>query len=323
MKNIKKIKAFSLAELMIVLLIMTIILAATMPVLSKRAKIKASSVGSSSSSNVRACGKTVTSTLPTTTIPAGVIYFYYQMYGGGGGAQGIDTQSASAGGGGGGGASVILIDGVVKAEADGGTGAGYIDLRSYTAYAASPGIAAQGTLFIDPSTSHTISVYAGGGGGAGATTAPDGSYQGFTYFVGGGGGAGGGGAAAGYTGYGQPGSIPIGSTTVPNGTDTSAFSNSSLIAHGGSSTGGITNTNSGGGGAFGGNGGTSINTKSGPYNIYSIPGENGHTATTTPGMGKAGVGSWSADFKTYTATGGQGGSVMFFFMTTASTCPSL
>lgn len=34
-------EAFSLAELMIVLLIMTIILAATMPILSKRAKVKA------------------------------------------------------------------------------------------------------------------------------------------------------------------------------------------------------------------------------------------------------------------------------------------
>lgn len=37
----KKIRAFSLAELMIVMLILTIILAATMPILSKRAKVKA------------------------------------------------------------------------------------------------------------------------------------------------------------------------------------------------------------------------------------------------------------------------------------------
>lgn len=38
----KRLKhAFSLAELMIVLLIMTLILAATMPILSKRAKVKA------------------------------------------------------------------------------------------------------------------------------------------------------------------------------------------------------------------------------------------------------------------------------------------
>ncbi len=40
----KKIKAFSLAELMIVMLILTIILAATMPILSKRAKVKAAAV---------------------------------------------------------------------------------------------------------------------------------------------------------------------------------------------------------------------------------------------------------------------------------------
>lgn len=37
----KKCRAFSLAELMIVMLILTIILAATMPILSKRAKVKA------------------------------------------------------------------------------------------------------------------------------------------------------------------------------------------------------------------------------------------------------------------------------------------
>lgn len=37
----KKIRAFSLAELMIVMLVLTIILAATMPILSKRAKVKA------------------------------------------------------------------------------------------------------------------------------------------------------------------------------------------------------------------------------------------------------------------------------------------
>lgn len=40
----KNIRAFSLAELMIVLLIMTIILACTMPILSKRAKVKAAAV---------------------------------------------------------------------------------------------------------------------------------------------------------------------------------------------------------------------------------------------------------------------------------------
>lgn len=39
-------KGFSLAELMIVLLIMTIILAATMPILSKRAKVKAAATAS-------------------------------------------------------------------------------------------------------------------------------------------------------------------------------------------------------------------------------------------------------------------------------------
>lgn len=37
----KKIKAFSLAEMMVVMLIMTIILAASIPILSKRAKVKA------------------------------------------------------------------------------------------------------------------------------------------------------------------------------------------------------------------------------------------------------------------------------------------
>lgn len=40
-KNFIAKRAFSLAELMIVMLVLTIILAATMPILSKRAKVKA------------------------------------------------------------------------------------------------------------------------------------------------------------------------------------------------------------------------------------------------------------------------------------------
>lgn len=39
--NCGALRAFSLAELMVVMLILTIILAATMPILSKRAKVKA------------------------------------------------------------------------------------------------------------------------------------------------------------------------------------------------------------------------------------------------------------------------------------------
>ena len=45
----KKKRAFSLAELMIVMLILTIILAATMPILSKRAKMKAAAAAAASS----------------------------------------------------------------------------------------------------------------------------------------------------------------------------------------------------------------------------------------------------------------------------------
>lgn len=41
-------RAFSLAELMVVLLIMTVILAASMPILSKRAKIKAAAAATGS-----------------------------------------------------------------------------------------------------------------------------------------------------------------------------------------------------------------------------------------------------------------------------------
>lgn len=43
----KKYRAFSLAELMIVMLILTIILAATMPILSKRAKVRAAAAAAS------------------------------------------------------------------------------------------------------------------------------------------------------------------------------------------------------------------------------------------------------------------------------------
>ena len=46
MLKIKHFKGFSLAEMMVVMLIMTIILAASMPILSKRAKVKAAAAAS-------------------------------------------------------------------------------------------------------------------------------------------------------------------------------------------------------------------------------------------------------------------------------------
>ena len=83
MKNINKfIKAFSLAELMVVMLILTIILAATMPILSKRAKVKAAAVAASGS-GAKTCIKSVSDSNWSTTLKPGVQYFHYSMVGGG------------------------------------------------------------------------------------------------------------------------------------------------------------------------------------------------------------------------------------------------
>lgn len=62
---LKNFKAFSLAELMIVMLILTIILAATMPILSKRAKVKAAAAAAGGSVTLTVATEGDPCTIPT------------------------------------------------------------------------------------------------------------------------------------------------------------------------------------------------------------------------------------------------------------------
>ena len=76
MKKINNLKAFSLAEMMVVMLIMTIILAASMPILSKRAKVKAAAVANSSNT----CIRTINSSLDTTlTVNIPTVFYVMEI----------------------------------------------------------------------------------------------------------------------------------------------------------------------------------------------------------------------------------------------------
>jgi competence protein ComGC len=100
MKN-NLFKAFSLAELMMLLLILSIILAATMPVISKRAKYKAAQAGGSTIT----CMKVVNSSL-STNLSSNIKSLSYTMYGGNNG----------------GGSSTIVYNGNTFSAAGGATG---------------------------------------------------------------------------------------------------------------------------------------------------------------------------------------------------------
>lgn len=288
-------RAFSLAELMIVLLIMTIILAATMPILSKRAKVKAAAV--SSGSNSRTCLKIVTSSIVDVDLGNGVIF--YQMIGGGGG--GTFIQSA---GGGGGGSSAILIDNVLQAYAAGGNG-GY----GITYAQGGTGTFSTGAIFLDPSkTSHKISAYAGGGGGAGG-----GCYTVYGDWTGTGGRSG-----AGYCGGNQGVSYTNTYSTVALGGSNVCPSGLSLKGSAGNTSDGSAAVASGsslmggGGGGFGGNGGDR-GTGGGLCQVSTnTPATDGSAATSAPGSGAGGS----------STTGGKGGYVMLYYITTSSSCPA-
>lgn len=124
-------KAFSLAELMILMLILTIILAATMPILSKRAKFKAAHAGSSSTIT---CQKVVTSSL-STNLSYDMKSLSYTMYGGNNG----------------GGTSTIVYNGNTFSAAGGATG--------------SNGAMVLGTL-LNLTAGQSLVVSAGSGGGS-------------------------------------------------------------------------------------------------------------------------------------------------------------
>lgn len=287
--------AFSLAEIMVAMLLVTIILAATMPILSKRAKVKQASAGAGSGSTI-ACMKVVTSSLPATNpslgfaLTSAIPSLSYQMYGGGGGAS---FKSGSTWyGGGGGGSSAILINGVRQAYAQGGEGGRY-SINMY----GKDGYAAYGTLS-NLTSGQKLTVYAGGGGGAGFSSGGGGGGSG--YYGGGGGGYG---STIGPAGGGT------GSTYGAGGTGTSGNGSSGASLQGGDSYGGL------GKGGIGNNSGTGNYSNGGGYGWY---GGSSHSPSSNGGFntGKGGTG----DTYTYDAKGGDGGIVILFYTTTASSC---
>jgi hypothetical protein len=290
---------FSLAEMMVVLLILSIILAATMPILSKRAKYKASTAASGS----KVCSKVLMSgSISDVSIGTGIIF--YQMLGGGGGGNINDL-----GWGGGGGSSAIVIDGVVSAFAAGGAGAIFFDEVTMIPVLAQNGTSASGTIFIDNvSNNHTLSAYVGGGGGAG------GFFRGFSssYYYGSGG-RGGAGYCAGSDGSSWT-SSRTSSTGAPGGSDicaTHPYAGNTAVNNPFSLSGGL----GGGGGGYGGKGGDAGHYEDSP--VINIPATAG---TTGSGTGVAGKRTGSGI--TEQATGGDGGYVKLYFMTNGSSCPN-
>lgn len=177
-----KRNAFSLAELMVVMLILTIILAATMPILSKRAKVKAAAAAASS--NATTCMQVISSSLPanlnsvppnaTITLSSNIQTLSYTLIGGGGGA----SQRNDIGGGGGGSTAIVVND--VATIAKGGDGGHGVDN-------AISGFGQDGSIetgIVASPAGKTLAVYVGGGGGAA------GSNYYANNFSGGGGGAG-------------------------------------------------------------------------------------------------------------------------------------
>ena len=226
MKNIinRSIKAFSLAEMMVVMLIMTIILAASMPILSKRAKVKAAALANSSVGLT--CQKTINSSLVIPSLASDIQSMSYTMVGGGGGGGYYGTY---VGGGGGGGSSAILYDNNVQATAAGGNG-GYTSI-----YKAQSGILTQGVI-TNLVAGKSFAVYAGGGGNGGRSGA------------GGAGGAGwyGGGSGGGLN-ISSSGLVAAGGGTTQAGTAGNAF-HSGYSTNYGSDGANLTGGGTGGGG---------------------------------------------------------------------------
>lgn len=310
-------QGFSLAELMIVMLVLTIILAATMPILSKRAKVKVAAVASSGS-NAKWCTKVVNDYFETSST-SDVNFLIYIMYGGGGGGR------SYYGSGGGGGSSAIFLNGVLQAYASGGSG-------NYSSNCGSPGCCTgqdgsitSGSLILRGG--EKIKVYAGGGGG--------GAYNGGGAQSGAGAGAGGSGYYGGnagsiYLSYGSCGGSGDGGTNTGG---TTTLGGCGALSHGGNTSilggvyalggnaanGGSTSISSmtygGGGGGYGGAGGNGGLNRGGTYpTLYPTA---GNSATSTAGTGKGG--QMCTD--TTPATGGDGGSVTLLYITDSSTCP--
>lgn len=342
--------AFSLAEMMVVMLILTIVLAATVPIISKRAKMKNSS--NSESGTLKTCTKTVTSYLET-NLTADIKNLRYTMYGGGGGGGGIGNSIESCSwsgtsypffgdGGGGGGSSAILLDNTVMAFASGGSGGKGVD-RGYNVKAnnGADGSYAEGVVPLTLPSYQILRVYVGGGGGGGGSTEAN-----FVSNAGGGSGYFGGGE--GYHGVCVTNYPTSAGTGGGGGTGTSGGTSSGSNATGGLLYGGTKNATGGagmnagtlqtpnsacpydpygqtaygrgygyggGGGGYGGKGGDggspSIGS-GGSSGSTRICATNG--TTTGTGTGKGGAGATNSSV----ATGGDGGSVTLIYMTTGS-----
>lgn len=309
---IKKYNGFSLAELMIVMLVLSIILAATMPILSKRAKVRAAAAAGASGT-VKACTTVVTNARLSVNIPSDVKFLVYTLYGGGGGGGGYSSGgAASSTPGGGGGVTVLAIDGKKTAGANGGMGGNGDGIGSN-------GAISQGMLILNPSSAtHTLNVFPGGGGGGGGTDCGSG---------GGGIGAGKGSATGSYGGDGGT-LAELSTTTDYAGTSGLGTLNatqgispgfcSTGYGRGATTTDGITvtpgaapsiNKSGGSGGGFGGKGGDG--------GTASTAGKAGNNGTSTQSYGAGGAGGTS----TTASTGGSGGSATIFYFTTAATCP--
>lgn len=310
-------QAFSLAELMIVMLILTIILAATMPILSKRAKVKAAAVSSGEAKTV--CTKIVNSVLGPVPLSNNIQSLGYIMVGGGGGA-GCNGSGTSSDGGAGG-SSAIVYDGNAVWAAGGDSAQ-----DGHTA------VGNMGSL----TKGKTFAVYAGGGGGM-CNGGNVGGGGGAGYFGGGGGvaynstsgrtisAAGGGtnqgGAGGSTTGYSCNGtqsdfcgasgaSLAGGNSNTFTYVDGHTGSIVTIFAAGGNASGGgVGISGSGGGGGFGGSGGGWYDSASGTIirtgTVGDIPYGNGKRGGTSNGI------------YSYASSGG---SVILFYTTTASTC---
>lgn len=330
-------KAFSLAELMIVLLVMTIILAATMPILSKRAKVKAAAAAGSKS-NTLTCTTNVKDTL-SKPITADMSMLFYFMYGGGnGGSNGLTGTYLSSvsryqdtAWGGEGGNTIIAVDTNVIDIAYGGSGSDYWTFSSGYAGngAGESGKSASGFIPLNLSAGKTLNVYVGGGGGGAGRIH-----------------GGGPGASKTFSSYPPLSSSLYGGSgrgVYVSAFGTYIFPRATLLksimhltsdtdeikcADGGTSTAGgtvATGCTGGGGGAYGGKGGDGVDgttTSTSSSNGWGLGIAN---ATGNPGLttsaNNTGLGGTNGTATTPYGTGGYGGSATLVYFTTASSCP--
>lgn len=276
--------AFSLSEIMIVFLILTIVLAMTIPIISKRSKIRTSS-GSTpvSNSNVISCIKVVNSTLDK-TLTSDIKSLSYVLIGGGGGGSGRNVY-----GGGGGGSSNISIyntagSRIFTGTAKGGNGGVVNPFQFVRESDGSNGEVVSGNIY-NLTTNYKVKIYVGGGGGGGG--------DGYGYSFG----SGGSGSIGGDSGS-NPGSYHLG-----------GGSNGGNDLAGGSGYGG-----GGGAGGYGAYGGINSSNSGASATSYTGTGKGG--ASLNYGVyGSTSTGNYGQ--------GGEGGSATLIYTTTSSSCDLL